>query len=46
MPPGLAIAVLAMGAGAWEVRNGARLCFTALLIRMLGFTNVVSVRGA
>ena len=37
------VAILAMGSAAWEVRNAASLIFTALIIRMLGFRNLVKV---
>ena len=40
---GLQVAVIAMASSAWEVRNAASLIFTALLIRMLGFRNLVMV---
>ena len=40
---GLQVAVIAMASSAWEVRNAASLIFTALLIRMLGFRNLVKV---
>ena len=40
---GLQVAIMAMGGSAWEVRNAASLIFTALLIRMLGFRNLVKV---
>lgn len=40
---GLQVAIVAMGGGAWKVRNAASLIFTALLIRMLGFRNLVKV---
>ena len=40
---GLQVAVVAMASSAWEVRNAASLIFTALLIRMLGFRNLVKV---
>ena len=40
---GLQVAMMAMGGSAWEVRNAASLIFTALLIRMLGFRNLVKV---
>ncbi len=40
---GLQVAIIGMGASAWEARNAASLIFTALLIRMLGFRNLVKV---
>ncbi|KAL0033537.1 hypothetical protein WJX79_002523 [Trebouxia sp. C0005] len=43
---GLQVAIVAMGGGAWEVRNAASLIFTALLIRMLGFRNLVKGESA
>lgn len=43
MAAGLKVAIKAMGSGAWEVRNAASLIFTALIIRMLGFRNLVKV---
>ena len=42
---GLQVAVVAMASSAWEVRNAASLIFTALLIRMLGFRNLVKVHN-
>ncbi|DBB01023.1 TPA: hypothetical protein ACH3X1_000923 [Trebouxia sp. C0004] len=43
---GLQVAIIAMGGSAWEVRNAASLVFTALLIRMLGFRNLVKGESA
>ncbi|KAL0046958.1 hypothetical protein WJX82_002976, partial [Trebouxia sp. C0006] len=43
---GLQVAIIAMGGSAWEVRNAASLIFTALLIRMLGFRNLVKGESA
>ncbi|DBA77762.1 TPA: hypothetical protein ACH3X2_008451 [Trebouxia sp. C0005] len=43
---GLQVAIVAMGGGAWKVRNAASLIFTALLIRMLGFRNLVKGESA
>ena len=40
---GVQVAVIAMAAPAWEVRNAASLTFTGLIIRMLGFRNLVKV---
>ena len=34
--------ILALVAPQWDVRNAAMLCFTALLVRVLGFSNVAS----
>lgn len=31
-----------MAAPQWEVRNAATLCYTALLVRILGFRNTAS----
>ena len=42
---GLQVAVIAMASSAWEVRNAASLIFTALVIRMLGFRNLVKVHN-
>ncbi|GAB4815827.1 hypothetical protein N2152v2_002873 [Parachlorella kessleri] len=39
---GLEASLLAMAAPQWEVRNGATLCYTSLLVRMLGFRNAAS----
>ena len=41
---GMQAAVVAMGASAWEVRNAASLLFTALVLRMLGFRNMLKVQ--
>ena len=41
-PAGLEASLLAMAAPQWEVRNGAMLCYTSLLVRMLGFRNTAS----
>lgn len=40
---GVAIAIGAMSAAAWEIRNSASLAFTALLMRTVGFKNIVKV---
>ncbi|KAL6758183.1 putative death-receptor fusion protein-domain-containing protein [Haematococcus lacustris] len=37
--PGIQACVDALGSCSWEVRNAATLCFTALVVRMLGFRN-------
>lgn len=37
---GLQVAILAMGAPEWEVRNAASLCFGALILRTVGFKNL------
>ena len=41
---GVATAIGAMAAPAWEIRNSASLAFTALLMRTVGFKNVTKVR--
>ena len=43
---GMQAAVVAMGATAWEVRNAASLLFTALVLRMLGFRNMLKVHSS
>lgn len=43
---GVEVAVVAMAAAAWEVRNAASLTFTALITRMLGFRNLIKVHIA
>ena len=42
---GVATAVGAMAAPAWEIRNSASLAFTALLMRTVGFRNVAKVQA-
>ncbi len=34
------VCIQSMGDPAWQVRNAATLCFTALVVRVLGFKNV------
>ena len=41
---GVATAIGAMAAPAWEIRNSASLAFTALLMRTVGFKNVTKVQ--
>ena len=43
---GVATAIGAMSAPAWEIRNSASLAFTALLMRTVGFKNVTKVQCA
>ena len=40
---GVATAIEAMAAAAWEIRNSASLAFTALLMRTVGFKNLAKV---
>jgi len=39
---GLQVSITALAAPEWEVRNAAMLCFTTLLIKVLGFANVAT----
>jgi hypothetical protein len=39
---GLQVSITALAAPQWEVRNAAMLCFTTLLIKVLGFANVAT----
>jgi hypothetical protein len=39
---GLQISITALAAPEWEVRNAAMLCFTTLIIKVLGFANVAT----
>jgi len=39
---GLQVSISALAAPEWEVRNAAMLCFTTLLIKVLGFANVAT----
>lgn len=39
---GLQVSITALAAPEWEVRNAAMLCFTTLLIKVLGFANVTT----
>ena len=41
---GVAAAIEAMAAPAWEIRNSASLAFTALLMRTVGFKNLAKVQ--
>ena len=36
---------MGMGAPQWEVRNGASLAYTTLLLRMLGVRNLAKVKA-
>lgn len=44
-PAGVEVALRAMAAPQWEVRNAATLCYTALLVRILGFRNTATKVG-
>ena len=33
-----------MGEGQWEIRNAASLAYTSLLVRVLGFKNILKVK--
>jgi hypothetical protein len=43
---GLEVCIGALSASDWETRNAASLCFTALVVRTLGFKNLAKVRGS
>eukprot|EP00887_Chlorella_sp_A99_P000062 scaffold16.g62.t1 len=44
--PGVEACILGLAAPQWEVRNAAMLCYTALLVRTLGFRNLAHVKDA
>lgn len=39
---GVEVSMLAMAATQWEVRNAATLCYTSLMVRILGFRNTAT----
>lgn len=45
-PAGLQICVDALAAPQWEVRNAATQCYTAMLVRVLGFRNLTTKASA
>ena len=43
LSPGVEATIRAMAAPQWEVRNSASIVFTALIVRTVGFKNVLKV---